>query len=435
MFKNSKITDLKINLQLFAEPNTQTTLLASEGNDLSPQMKIYYSKDLIETVGASLVHAQFGEEVSLPAGGGKTIEWRRWSKFKKALKPLVEGVTPDGSPIDVGKITKTVEQFGDYTTVSDILELTAIDNVIVEVTARHAENAGVTLDTIVRNELVSGTNVLYADRVITASEGTVISKTDYRMLLDENCVLSPEIISRAQTALKKANAPKFNGSYVCLIHPSVSFDVQNHPHFIDITKYGDATRIFEGEIGKLKGVRFVESTEACIFRGDDLSQESRNLTVASFAEGEITFTETLTDDDIGKIIGRELIIKDKSAATDTYAMLTVTDAEAHKIYFDEDIGFTPASGDILYPGEGGREGKAAYACLFLGKGAYKVVKLNGNNVEVIVKAKGSGGTTDPLNQRSTIGWKIDGFGAKTTIPEYILRVECGSYYSSEDVAN
>lgn len=437
MFNNSKIFDFKINLQLFADPNTQTTLLANIGNDLSPEMKTFYSKDLIETVGAALVHAQFGEEVSLPAGGGKAIEWRRWSKFKKALKPLVEGVTPDGTPVDVGKITKTVEQFGDYTTVSDVLEMTAIDDVIVEITARHAENAGVTLDTIVRNELVQGTNVIYADRVITASEGTIVSKTDYRMLLDENCILSPEIVSRASTALKKANAPKFDGAYVCLIHPSVSHDLQNHPQFIDIAKYGDATRIFNGEIGKLKTVRFVESTEACIYRGDDLSKASRNLTVKTFDAdgGFITIEETLTEEDVGAIIGRELIIKDVSADNDTYALLTVTDAEANTIYFEDDIGFTAAAGDILYPGEGGREGKAAYACLFLGKGAYKVVKLNGKNMEVIVKGKGSGGTTDPLNQRSTIGWKADGFGAKITIPEYIVRVECGSYYSDEDLAN
>lgn len=428
-----KYTDFKINLQLFADPNVQVT----SSNDLSPEMKTVYSKDLINTIGAALVHAQFGDPVSLPPGGGKTIEWRRWSKFKKALTPLVEGVTPDGTPIAVGSITKTVEQFGDYTTVSDVLEMTAIDNVIVEVTEKHAENAGLTLDTVVRNELVQGTNVLYADRVITASEGTVISKQDYRMLLDENSMLTPEMISRATTVLKKANAPKIDGSYVCIIHPSVSHDLINNPKFIDITKYSDATRIYEHEIGKLLGVRFVESTEAVIFHGADLSAESRNLTVKAYdASGFITVNETLTADDIAKLEGRKIIIKDSSASTDTYALIEITYAEGQNIYFDDDLGtFEPASGDILFPGEGGREGKAAYGCLFLGKGAFKVVRLNGKNTEVIVKGLGSSGTADPLNQRSTIGWKAAGFGAKIAINEYIVRVECGSYFSDEDVAN
>lgn len=434
----------KINLQLFADPNVQTTLLANTGNDLSPEMKTFYSKDLIETAGAALVHAQFGDPVSLPPNGGKTMEWRRWSKFKKALTPLTEGVTPDGSPIDVGYITKTVEQFGDYTTVSDVLTMTAIDNVIVEVTEKHAENAGLTLDTIVRNELVQGTNVLFADRVITASEGTVDSKTDYRMLLDENCLLTPRMISRAATVLAKANAPKIDGSYVCIIHPSVKDDLINNKDFIDITKYSDATRLFNHEIGKLHGVRFVESTEACIFHGADLSAESRNLTVKSYdAESKsITVNETLTAEDVAKLYnaateeGRRIIIKDSSASTDTYALITVSGAQGNTIFFEDDLGdFAPATGDMLFPGEGGREGKAAYACLFLAKGAFKVVKLNGKNMEIIVKGQGSSGTSDPLNQRSTIGWKAAGFGAKIAINEYIVRVECGSSFSDEDVAN
>ncbi len=447
----------KINLQLFADPNVQTTLLANTGNNLSPEMKTFYSKDLIETAGAALVHAQFGDPVSLPPNGGKTMEWRRWSKFKKALTPLTEGVTPDGSPIDVGYITKTVEQFGDYTTVSDVLTMTAIDNVIVEVTEKHAENAGLTLDTIVRNELVQGTNVLFADRVITASEGTVDSKTDYRMLLDENCLLTPRMISRAATVLAKANAPKIDGSYVCIIHPSVKDDLINNKDFIDITKYSDATRLFNHEIGKLHGVRFVESTEACIFHGADLSAGSRNLKVKAYdsASGAITVEREFEDDkgstavsaeDMAKLYnseageGRTLILKDVSADNDTYVLVEVTGVDGQKIFVrDEDKDnlelFTPAAGDMIYPGEGGREGKAAYACLFLAKGAFKVVKLNGKNMEIIVKGQGSSGTSDPLNQRSTIGWKAAGFGAKIAINEYIVRVECGSSFSDEDVAN
>ena len=80
----------RINLQLFADPNTQTTELSTVGNNLSPEMKTFYSKDLIEMLGANLVHLQFGDPVSLPKHGGKTIEWRKWTKFEKALKTGVK---------------------------------------------------------------------------------------------------------------------------------------------------------------------------------------------------------------------------------------------------------------------------------------------------------------------------------------------------------
>lgn len=76
---------------------------------------------------------------------------------------------------------------------------------------------------------------------------------------------------------------------------------------------------------------------------------------------------------------------------------------------------------------------AVYGCLFIGKGAYGVVDLS-EGTEVIVKPRGSSGTADPLDQRSTVGWK-GVHAAAILYDEYIVRVECGSSYSGEDKGN
>ena len=62
----------RIDLQLFAEMNTQTTLLAAEGNNLSAEMKTFYDMTLIDEASANLVHDQFGQKRPIPSGGGKT---------------------------------------------------------------------------------------------------------------------------------------------------------------------------------------------------------------------------------------------------------------------------------------------------------------------------------------------------------------------------
>ena len=91
----------KMNLQLFAgEMNTQTT------GALSAEMKTYYGMELLENAKPQLVHNQFAATKGLPVGGGKTVEWRKFGAFDKALTPLTEGVTPDGSGISVSYITK-----------------------------------------------------------------------------------------------------------------------------------------------------------------------------------------------------------------------------------------------------------------------------------------------------------------------------------------
>lgn len=418
-----------LDLQLFAEANVQTTELASTGNDLSPEMKTFYSKDLIEMVSANLVHAQFGVKKSIPKNGGKSIEWRKWSSFKKALTPLTEGVTPDGTPVNVGYISKEVKEYGDYTTVSDVLELTAIDNVILEITSKHSENAGITLDTIVRNEIVQGTQVMYAPSVINGTP----TEISHRYNLDSNAKLTKAMVKKAVCQLKKMNAPKIDGSYVCIIHPSVASDLTDDPKWEDMHKYADVVTMFKGEIGEIEGCRFVESTEAKIWRGADLSAAARTLTVASLTGSVITISEALTSAEAAALAGRELII---DGVHYDVASAAAGAAGAAKITVDSVPGTNPpANADVIYPGEGGKEGYAAYACLFIGKNAYGTVAIDGGGLEIIVKQKGSSGAADPLNQRSTIGWKCNGFGAKILIPEYIVRVECGASDSDVDTAN
>ncbi|MBQ2997017.1 MAG: N4-gp56 family major capsid protein [Oscillibacter sp.] len=393
--------------------NTQTTAA------LSAEMKTYYGMELLENAKPALVHNQFAATRGVPVGGGKTVEWRKFGAFDKALTPLTEGVTPDGSGISVSYITKELAQYGDYTTVSDMLDLTAIDDVVLEITDRHGANMGLTLDTVTRNELQQGTKVLYAPTI--NGDGTE-SEVLYRYQLGKNNKLTAALVSRAATALKKMNAPTFEGKYVCILHPSVAFDLRNDPDWIAAHQYAAATELFSGEIGELHGVRFVETTEAKIFRADDLLEGQRNLTVkADVTDGNtVTVNEALP---AGELMSRYILVNGvrMRVMTNTADTLTL----AGKI--------TAKAGDTIYPAEGGAEGGAVYGCLFIGKGAYGVIDLS-EGTEVIVKPRGSSGTADPLDQRSTVGWK-GVHAAAILYDEYILRVECGSSYSDEDAAN
>ena len=73
----------------------------------------------------------------------------------------------------------------------------------------------------------------------------------------------------------------------------------------------------------------------------------------------------------------------------------------------------------------GADGADVASVIVLGQYAYGVTSLKGAKPRVIVKPAGSAGTADPLDQISTVGWKMDGFGAKLLQPEYAVRIECG----------
>lgn len=245
---------INIDLQLFAEPNTNTTLDAG----LSVENKTHYDMTLIDEASPNLIHDQFGQKRPIPKNGGKKIEFRKFAALPKALTPLTEGVTPDGKKLSATSIEATVAQYGDYVVLSDMLDLTAIDPVVVEATKVVGRQAGLTLDTITRNVLHTGTNVFYAPK----GDGTPVTS---RATLDGTCKLTVDLVRRVAAFLKKNNAPKINGSYVAIIHPFAAYDLMSDPEWQDPHKYQDTTNIYEGEIGKIAGVRFVESSEAKIY--------------------------------------------------------------------------------------------------------------------------------------------------------------------------
>lgn len=253
------------NLQLFAEMNTNLTSSAG----LTDEMKTYYSDYLIDNAVPKLVHDQFGQKHPIPKNGGKTIEFRKYSPLPKLTTPISEGVTPDGQSLNMSTIEATVAQYGGYITLSDVLMLTAIDNNLVQATKLLGAQAGATLDTITREVLNGGTNVIFA--------GGVEARKD----LDADCLLTVDDIKKAVRLLKSQNAEKINGDWVGIINPDISYDLTNDPAWKDVKTYSDPKDIYEGEIGKLYGVRFVETTEAKVWAKGGVGNEDGQRAVYS----------------------------------------------------------------------------------------------------------------------------------------------------------
>lgn len=349
----------KINLQLFADTTTHTNVTTDNGspynplgaNSLSAEMKTFYDMTLIDEASAQLVHDQFGQKRPIPKNGGKTIEFRKFSSLPKATTPITEGVTPVGKRLDVTSITAEVAQYGDYIVQSDVLELTALDNTILEATKLLGKQAGSTLDTIVRNVLVAGTNVTYCPKVANGVETAVTS----RSAMDNTSKLTVKVVQQVVAKLRGQNAPTIGGKYVAIIHPYVAYDLMRDPEWIDAHKYANPTNLYEGEIGEIAGVRFVQTTEA-------------------------------------------------------------------KIWNDSTC---PAASSGKY---------SVYATLFLGEGAYGVTEVTGGGLQTIVKQKGSAGTADPLDQRSSVGWKAIKT-AELLVPNYLVRVESCSPDFAQTAAN
>ena len=258
-------------IQMFAEANVQTTGVNVAGvvsGALSPTMKEYYDTELLKNARADLRFNQFAKHQPVPKKNGRKAEWRKFDAFPAVTTPLTEGVTPDGRNLSMTTKEAVINQYGDYVTVSDMLDLTAVDPVILSCTEELAAQAALTLDTLTRNTLGSaeGGDINISFAPIVAADGTE-TEVKSRASITANAKLTPSFINKLVTKLKKANTPRIDGKYVMIVHPSCAEDLRESAAWIEVHKYAATTEIFNGEIGELHGVRFVESTNVEVIKG------------------------------------------------------------------------------------------------------------------------------------------------------------------------
>ena len=306
-----------------AYTSENTNMTGSTG--LTPGMQTYYNRELLRTFEPELVHLQFGDEHRMPENSGLTMSMRKIIPLETKTDALAEGEPGESVMLTETEVTVRLEQYGEYARCTDKLDLSHLDMNILRKTKLFGDAGARSIDAVVREELATCTNVIYAGGKAKRSELTSGDK----------------ITGRELRKLKKAHAQTFGGYYIAIMGPDTFYDLQDDETFVAVSRYQDKEAVYSGEIGRLFGCRIVETTEAKIFEG---------------------------------------------------------------------------------AGAGGTD---VASIIVLGQYAYGYTSFKGAKPRVIVKPAGSAGTADPLEQISTVGWKMDGFGVKMLQPEYAVRIECG----------
>ena len=310
-----------INLQLFADAGTLVngsgnfvnaytgdTTAFDAAHTMDGELKTFYDTELLENARVELFYAQFAKKQTLPKKHGKTVEWRKWNTFAKATK-LQEGVIPTGQKFGMSSKTGSIEQYGTYAAVTDILELRAYDDVILGATEEMGASAAETQETLIRDALLVNTNVLYCDN-INVADGTVASTPTSCATMEATAnvmsAFTPDMVAKAVTIMKKNRVPTINGKYYAVIHPSVAYDLRKSKDWIEAHKYAKPDEIYNGEIGEIHGCRFIENVFAPILDGE-YANKAGGVTYANYMFGKDGFG--IIDPEGGAL---EMIVKDKS---------------------------------------------------------------------------------------------------------------------------
>lgn len=313
---------------------SQTITNVSGQNQLSAEDKTFYERVLIERLLPQLNFYKDATKKKLPKNSGRTTNFRKFNSLTAPGASLTEGKTPDGNNLSISTITATVAQEGDYVQITDLIQLTGIDPVLTETCELLGEQAEKLFDSRIQTAISKGTNVYFA--------GSATTRAGLESATTKN--LTADDIKKIVRKLKNANAKRFaDGYYHMQVDPDIAYDLMSDSAWVDVSKYAKPEQMVKGELGKMHGMKFFETTN-----------------------------------------------------------LETVDSSSESTKIDVHIAYA--------------YGKDSYACIDLEGGAGKP--------EIIVKENGSAGTSDPLNQRATAGWKAC-FTAVITQPLALVRVETG----------
>ena len=236
-----------------AYTNTDTNMTTSSG--LSAGMQTYYNRELLRTFEPNLVHLQFGDEHRMPPHSGLVMNMRKLIPLETNTKALSEGDPGESVMLAETEVTVQLQQYGEYARCTDKLDLTHLDMDIMRRTKLSGDAGARSIDAVVREELAKCANVIYANGKTSRASLTAADK------------LTSKELRKAVKALKKNHAQTFGGYYVAIIGPDTMYDLQEDDAFVKVSQYQDKENIYTGEVGRLFGVRLVETTEAKVFEG------------------------------------------------------------------------------------------------------------------------------------------------------------------------
>ena len=247
--------------------------------DISPAIAAYSVVRMLKRAMPYLHLEKFGQTYPLPTNSTQTAKFRRYFLsgatgtagdsstitnpyyMPLALTPLVEGVTPAGKKLANQDYTVTLAQYGDYVTITDVIEDTHTDPILQQATDILGEQAALTVETLRFNVLKAGTNVFYANKVAgRVNVSAAISLTDQRRVTTALNRQQAKKITQVVASSPDYNTKSVEAAFMAVCHPDLETDIRGMTGFKPVADYGPHTTPFEGEVGSVEQVRYLLST-------------------------------------------------------------------------------------------------------------------------------------------------------------------------------
>ena len=396
----------------------------------------YMQRHALENIEPNLGYLKDAQMIEQPKNNGRHVQFFRYTELPAVTKPLYEGVTPDGQQLTETSFSVMTKNYGGWMAYTDELDLWHIDKKTKAIAERLTRQARLSIDTVGRDQICAGLNVMYP--------GTVTSRAS----LTKSNILTYAVIKKAVRNLKRKGAQPFpDGYFHAKIGQETYYELTNDTHWDAANTYQDKTREEKYLLGEIYKVKFFEVDNAKKFTNETYlygsvtelaganmtgvyNATTRTLTVAT--------STALTSDVARELTGKMVYVQYTKSLTDYVTPMCIEKVIPGTSTADIIFRWTPGSTVTdewtyaqsvkIVPSGGASNGDEVFATIIYGQDAFGMVKLGGKgkpNIRIIVKELGSSGDQDPLDQRGSIGWKVPFFACAVLQDDFIVRIEHG----------
>lgn len=392
-------------------------------------LESYLMRKALENVEPNLGYLADAEKIAQPKNNGKFVTFFRYSELPAVTQPLYEGVTPDGQKLEETAFSVTTHQYGRHMEYTDELDLWHVDSKSKAMSERLNRQARLSIDTVGRDQIMAGLNVMYPGSVTN------------RAALTKSNILTYAIIKRAVRNLKKKGSQPFaDGFFHAKIDHDTYYDLTQDPHWNDVSKYQSDARVQKYELGNIYKVKFFEVDNGKIFKAETYLYGTKTSLTASanfdVTNRTMTVSDSISEDEARELAGKLVYVQYTKSTVDYVTPMCIERVDAAKktVKFrwvpgtsttDE---WTTTNSLCIVPSGGASNGDEVHASIIYGTKAFGMVSLGSAkkpNIQIIVKPLGSSGSDDPLNQRGTIAWKVPFFACAVLQDDFIVRIEHG----------
>jgi len=227
---------------------------------LPPEVRQYFDRLLLALARPYYIYDLFAQKRQIPLNSGDMMVFRRYGTLTAATVPLTDGQTPPGDQLSVTDFLAQIQWYGDFVTITDQVQYVVQDRVLNEATKVLSLQLGLTIDTLIRDMMVSTSSVINCTHGGNGNTPTELTDEDIQLAVIALRQGNARLMTNPLPGENKFGTAPVRSSYWGFMSVDLQDDLEAVSSFISVANYPNPLNGLEAEWGSTRNVRWLLNT-------------------------------------------------------------------------------------------------------------------------------------------------------------------------------